>query len=220
MDPRFSDWAERCAKRAEDPAFKAHAEKWRETDAERVQKEHDRRHSLLAAGIPMTLWDAISAPQETDALAAARSFLSTPALFLVLSGPAGRGKTYAAAWAVAEQEGRYVLAHDLVAAGTFDGVWKEIAAAPFLALDELGAEYRNPAFEASLYSMLNSRHANGRKTVICTNLDGATFVQRYCAKAGDPLRDRLRTSQAWVALPGESMRKHFTDTDRDEEGQP
>jgi DNA replication protein DnaC len=174
----------------------------------------------------MTLWAGIEKPDQTDAFSAARAFVESPATYLVLSGPAGRGKTFAAAWFVmqprrvgerlVESQGRYVLAHDLVSAGTFDGIWKEIAAAPLLAIDELGSEYRNPAYEASLYALLNVRHAHGRKTILCTNLDGGSFVARYCPKAGDPLRDRLRTAQAWVALPGESMRKHFSETDKDE----
>jgi DNA replication protein DnaC len=208
--------------RAEDPAFRANAEKWRETKAEAAQRENDRLMALHVAGVPASLWDAVMAPKVSDALEAAQRFLDAPreCLYLVLAGPAGRGKTFAAAWAVSKRDGRYVLAHDLVAAGTFDPLWKEIAAAPLLAIDELGSEYRNPAYEASLYALLNRRHANAYKTVLCTNLDGGAFVTRYCPKAGDPLRDRLRTAQAWVALPGESMRKHFseTETETDEEG--
>jgi DNA replication protein DnaC len=215
----ITDWLARVTAVAESPEMKANAEKWRETEAERVQKETDRRLALHAAGVPMSIWPHLAEPKPTQALEAVRAFLSSPpeCLYLVLAGPAGRGKTFAAGWAVAEREGRYVIAHDLVTAGSFDGIWREMAAAPLLALDELGAEYRNPAFEASLYSLLNSRHAHGRKTVLCTNLDGPGFVARYCPKAGDPLRDRLRTAQAWVALPGESLRRPWNDTDRDEE---
>jgi DNA replication protein DnaC len=220
MDPRFEEWAERMRQRAEDPDFRANAEKWRETKAEAAQRENDRLMALHVAGVPASLWDAVLAPKVTDALEAVQRFLDAPrdCLYLVLAGPAGRGKTFAAAWGVSKREGRYVLAHDLVAAGTFDSLWKEIAAVPMLALDELGAEYRNPAYEASLYSLLNARHAHGRKTILCTNLDGGAFVTRYCPKAGDPLRDRLRTAQAWVALPGESMRKPWSDAEPDEEG--
>lgn len=219
MDPRFQEWADRCKARAEDPAYRANAEKWRETKAEAAQRENDRLMALHVAGVPATLWDAVLSPRVTDALEAVQRFIDSPreCLFLVLAGPAGRGKTFAAAWGVSKRDGRYTLAHDLVAAGTFDGVWREIAAAPFLAIDELGAEYRNAAYEASLYSLLNARHAHGRKTILCTNLDGPGFMARYCPKPGDPLRDRLRTAQSWVALPGESLRRPWNETDKEEE---
>jgi DNA replication protein DnaC len=217
ISEKIAAWKERCAARAEDPAYKANAERWRETKAEAAQRENDRRLALLDAGVPMAIWDAIREPKETDALVAAREFLASPpaCTYLVLAGPAGRGKTFAAGWAVAERGGRYAIAHDLVTAGTFDAaLWRDLASVGLLALDELGSEYRNAAFEASLYSLLNSRHAHGRKTILCTNLDGEAFVARYCPKAGDPLRDRLRTAQAWAPLPGESMRKHWTDDER------
>lgn len=219
MDPKFAEWAERMQKRAEDPEFQANAAQWRETKNEAAQRENDRLLALHVAGVPASLWDAVLSPKVSDALQAVQRFIDAPreCLYLVLAGPAGRGKTFAAAWGVSRREGRYILAHDLVAAGTFDPVWKEIAAAPLLAIDELGSEYRNSAYEASLYSLLNARHAHGRKTILCTNLDGAGFVGRYCPKPGDPLRDRLRTAQAWVALPGESMRKPWNETDKEDE---
>src|SRR6266540_1092063 len=149
VSDKIAAWAKRCQERAEDPQFKANAEKFRETAAERVQAETDRRLDLLAAGVPMSLWDSIRAPEQTQAIEAVRRFLASPpeCLFLVLAGPAGRGKTFAAEWSVAERNGRYDMAHDLVTAGSFDPAWRELAAAPLLALDELGAEYRNPAFE-------------------------------------------------------------------------
>lgn len=220
ISERIAEWRKRVTARAEDPVYQANAEKLRETEAEAVQREHESRLALLATGIPMTLWDAIREPRETPALVAAREFLESAPAFLALSGPAGRGKTFAAAWAVAQKSGRYVITHDLVTAGSFDPVWPEIALAPILALDELGAEYRNAAFEASLYSLLNARHAHGRKTILCTNLGKPGFIDRYCPKEGDPLRDRLRTSSTWVALPGESLRKPWSDAEPKEENEP
>lgn len=217
VSDKIAAWTKRVTERAEDPAYKANAERFRETEAEAVQRENESRLALLAAGIPMTLWGAIREPRDTPALVAARDFLGSAPSFLALSGPAGRGKTFAASWAVTQKEGRYVITHDLVTAGSFASVWAEIALAPILALDELGAEYRNAAFEASLYSLLNARHAHGRKTILCTNLDAGGFVARYCPKEGDPLRDRLRTSSVWVSLPGQSLRKPWSDTDKDED---
>jgi DNA replication protein DnaC len=219
----FAEWAAERIRVAETPEFQANAAKLRAgTDAEQIQAETDRRLALLGAGIPASLWGTLADPKPTDAISSARDFLARPpaCVYLVLAGPAGRGKTFAAAWTVAQREGRYALAHDLVTAGSFDPIWRELAAAPVLALDEVGAEYRNAAFDASLYALLNARHAHERKTVICTNLDAAGFMSRYCPKPDDPLRNRLATASVWVNLPGESMRKAWSDTERDEEGQP
>lgn len=220
LSTKIAEWAKRCAARAETPEFRANAERIKRegAEADALARETERKLNLHAAGVPGSLWDAVREPTETPALIATRDFLASPpgCVFLVLIGPAGRGKTFAAAWAVAEREGRYAVAHDLVTSGSFDAIWRELASAPLLALDEVGAEYRNPAFEAGLYTLLNARHANQRKTVICTNLDAKGFVGRYCPNPADPLRDRLRTAARWVSLPGESMRKHWTE--KDEEG--
>ena len=215
----IQEWAARCAARAETPEFKANAAKLAEQTAafEAAQREADRKLALVEAGIPQALWDLLRAPKESPALEAVREWLAGPpaCVFLALAGPAGRGKTFAAAWAIAERGGRYALAHDLVAAGTFDPVWHDLATAPVLALDELGNEYRNDAYSASLYTLLNTRHAHRRRTILATNLDGAAFTTRYCPDAADPLRDRLRTASRWVNLGGESMRTHWAETDRE-----
>lgn len=214
---KIAEWARRMAARAETPEYIANAERLERENAANLatSRETQRKINLHSAGVPGSLWESVREPQETPAIIAAREFLASPAacVFLVLVGPAGRGKTFAAAWTVAEREGRYVIAHDLVHAGSFDQVWRELADAPVLALDEVGAEYRNPAFDASFYTLLNSRHAHQRKTVICTNLDGDGFVRRYCPNPTDPLRDRLRTAARWVTLPGDSLRKHWAEVE-------
>lgn len=220
MSTKIAEWARRMAERSQTPEYLANAARLERENAVEAtsSREAQRRINLHSAGVPGSLWESVRAPKETPALAAAREFLAAPpsCVFLVLVGPAGRGKTFAAAWTVAEREGRYAVAHDLVHAGSFDPVWRELAEAPVLALDEVGAEYRNPAFDASFYSLLNARHAHARKTLIATNLDAAAFVARYCPNVSDPLRDRLRTGAQWVTLPGESMRKHWTEDKGDE----
>lgn len=221
----IQEWAARCAARAETPEFQANAAKLAEQTAafNAAQREVDRKLALVQAGIPTALWDLLRAPKETPALVAVREWFAGPSacVFLSLAGQAGRGKTFAAAWAISERGGQYALAHDLVAAGTFDPIWKDLASAPLVALDELGNEYRNDAYSASLYTLLNTRHAHQRRTILATNLDAPAFAARYCPEATDPLRDRLRTASRWVNLSGESMRKHWTEaTDREpgEEG--
>ena len=223
LSTKIAEWARRCAARAETPEFKANAAKLAEqtADFEAASRETERKLALVEAGIPQALWETLRAPTETPALSAVREWIAGPpaCVFLALAGQAGRGKTFAAAWAISERGGRYALAHDLVSVGTFDPVWRDLAAAPLVALDELGSEYRNDAYAASLYTLLNTRHAHQRRTILATNLDAPAFVARYCPDAADPLRDRLRTASRWVNLSGESMRRHWTETADREPGE-
>jgi DNA replication protein DnaC len=209
----------------------------RETvEEERLRLERERNARRLTVGIPVTAWADIDDPKPTDALTAAREFAASPpgCVFLVLSGKAGVGKTRAACWLLdtvtAEpvgtgpvpryRTGQYVLAHELVMAGTFGegaSIWRDLDAADVIAIDEVGGEYRNASFEATLYTLLNKRHANGQKTVLCTNLDARTFADRYCPTPTDPLRDRLKTGGRWVNLSGASLRPHWQDAAEDRE---
>lgn len=218
----IQEWAARCAARAATPEFQTNAAKLSADSAafEAAQRETDRKLALVQAGIPQSLWETLRMPRNTPALAAVRGWLAGPptCVFLALAGQAGRGKTFAAAWAISERGGLYALAHDLVAAGTFDPRWRELAEAPVVALDELGNEYRNEAYSASLYTLLNTRHAHQRRTILATNLDAPAFAARYCPEATDPLRDRLRTAAQWVNLSGESLRKHWSEREPGEEG--
>lgn len=207
----------RCIERQNDPEFQAQARRLAEenAEAEKLCRETERKMALHSSGVPMSLWDKVLSPDPTPALDAARTFLATPGAnaFLTLSGPRGRGKTFAAGWCVAERGGRFIEAHALVHAGTFDPVWRELMAAPVVALDELGAEHMNDAYRSSLYGLLNARYANERKTVLVTNLDANQFRARYCPGAEDRLHERLRTAGTWVSLPGDSMRTHWSERD-------
>jgi DNA replication protein DnaC len=202
--------------RLSDPDFQANAERLRLENLafDAASRAAERQNRLLSSGVPMSVWDFLAAPRSTAALGFAQWFVKEApesCVFLALAGPAGRGKTFAGAWAVAEAGGNYVIAHDLVHSGTWDLIWRELTAAPLLTLDELGREHANDAYLASLYTLLNSRHAHGRKTVLITNLNSDGFKARYCPQPDDPLRDRIRTGGRWENLPGESLRTHWTD---------
>lgn len=211
---------ERMRLRADDPVFQENAARVAaETEEQRrASVETDRKLRLHQAGVPAMLWDPLKTPQPTPAMAAVEEFLESPpaCAFLVLGGPAGRGKTFASCWGVDKSGGTYVMASDLVSAGTFgdgEAFWRDLEHARLVAVDELGAEYRNAAMESSFYALLNKRHANGRKTILCTNLDLGALAARYFPRADDPMRDRFKSAARWVALPGESMRKHWSEED-------
>lgn len=206
---------ERMRKVAEDPAYQARIAELNRETAEQlaVRQETERRLWLATSGVPRATWELLDAPEPTAAMKAAADFLAKPAcLFLALAGPRGRGKTSAAAWACYQRRGRFLDAHDLVRAGTFDrGLWDDLGRTPLLVIDELGSEYANDSFRSDLYGVLNRRQGDLRQTIIVTNLDAAGFRLRYTAGPMDRLEDRLRSYGEWVALPGESMRKHWAE---------
>lgn len=188
---------------------------------ERQQAQHRRTARLRVTGVPPET--AIGEYRTTIAITAALDFIDgPPALrFLMLGGKKGTGKTFALGVTVWNRGGKYVDAQALVAAGSFDGeFWHELERAPILALDELGAEYPNPAFEANLYALLDRRYRMGKRTLIATNLNTVEFKNRYCEHGLDRLLERLRTGGRWVALDGESLRQHWTDTQQDQETTP
>lgn len=201
----------RMRERAESPEYQQRLQELAEQDAAaaEVRAAEVRRAVLRDTGIPRATWALLEAPREEPAILAARRFLANPrCLFLTLAGPRGRGKTSAAAWACYQRRGRFVDAHDLVRAGTFDrALWTALEQAPLLALDELGTEHANDSFRADLFGLLNKRQGNLRQTIIATNLDAAAFKARYLSGPLERLEDRLRAHGEWVNLPGESMRQ-------------
>lgn len=212
---------DRIGAMADDPEYREHAEKlaaeWREWEAGQLaHRDEERRRST---GLDAALWRVVDEPRDEAALVRVRAFLTAPAdcTFLILAGPKGRGKTFSLAWAVKRRGGRYVDAAALVASSTFDeDRWRDLAHAPLLALDELGAEQTNSAFEANLYALLDRRYRAQRKTILATNLSAAAFGERYCAAGLDRLIDRINTAGAFVELAaGPSFRQHWSETGKE-----
>lgn len=209
----------RIGELVDDPVYRGHASRlaaeWREWEAQQLAHRDEERRA--ASGLPTALWREVDEPRDEAALVRTRAFVSAPpdCTFLVLAGPKGRGKTFSLAWAVKRRGGRYEDAAALVASSTFDADrWRDLAEAPLLALDELGAEQTNSAFEANLYALLDRRYRAQRKTILATNLSASAFRARYCAAGLDRLIDRLNTAGAFVELAaGPSMRRNWQDTD-------
>lgn len=206
----------------DDPEYRAHAEQLAaETiafEAQQAAYRDDGRR--MAVGLDPVMWRRVDAPRMEPAHASAVGFLSSPpaCCFRVLAGPKGRGKTFALAWAAKESNGRYVDAAALVATSTFDeSAWRDLERARVLCLDELGAEATNSAYEANLYALLNRRYQAQRKTLIATNLNAASFRARYCEAGLDRLLERIQTGGDFVTFGGETLRKHWQDTDTDKE---
>ena len=198
---------------ADTPEYQAHASRLQAEEAEdrKRQAETARRYRLKSTGVPPEV--AVEGFQRpTMALAAVQEFLNSPPAcrFLMLGGKAGNGKTFAIASAVWDKGGRYVDAQELVRTSTFDDAeWDRLAATPLLAVDELGAEATNSAFEANLYNLLDRRYRTGKRTLIATNLNAQEFKARFCENGLDRMLDRLGTGGRWVTLADDSMRQKW-----------
>lgn len=202
----------------DDPAYQENLKRIEaENDEyERKQEEHRTAERLRRTGVPPEV--ATRRPNPSLTRTAVADFLNGPPSlrFLTLSGRKGCGKTFAAAEAVWERGGRYVDAGQLVSTSTFDEAeWGSLTRCSLLVVDELGAEHPNPAFEANLYALLDRRYRQGKRTVLCTNLNAAEFKARYCENGLDRLLDRLRTGGRWVSLDGPSLRRPWNETDKE-----
>lgn len=206
---------------ADTPEYQAHAARLAAEDAEReaARIEEATKARILKTGVPPEVTKG--ATFSTPAMVAAEEFMAAPPAlrFLMLGGKAGNGKTYALASMVWKHGGRYLDAQSLVSTGTFgEGAdeWDRLAYCNVLAVDELGAEATNSAFEANLYALLDRRYRTGKRTILATNLNVPEFKARFCASGLDRLLDRVGTGGRWVSLTGASMRRNWQDTDERE----
>jgi IstB-like ATP binding protein len=141
---------------------------------------------------------------------------------LVLAGQVGAGKTVASVYVMDERPApamrygrgwgaRHPLfrgASDLVSLGLYgkESVREDLAAAPVLVLDDVGAEYIDNAgvYRCFIDWLLNKRYGSAGLTVITTNLSGESFGEQY----GERIYDRLRHRAVWYDVEGGSLRGH------------
>jgi DNA replication protein DnaC len=127
---------------------------------------------------------------------------------LVLSGPAGVGKTVAACWWANgfDRVPMFMRASEFATTSRYDHDarenWQKQRA---LILDDLGAEYLDPkgSFLVDLDELVDFFYADKKYLLITTNCDKATFKARY----GERITDRLSEAGTWIAVPGASRRK-------------
>ena len=127
---------------------------------------------------------------------------------VVMGGTRGVGKTVAACWAISRfnegmPQGRYIEARDVVG---IDFPMRRMQRAPLLVIDQLGHEYvgKNQDWaESQFTSLLDVRYAEMRPTILCGNLDRATFAARY----GAIIEDRLVGDGVFHLFKARSMRR-------------
>jgi DNA replication protein DnaC len=165
---------------------------------------------------------------RTPAMVVVRGFMAGPSGTIAISGGVGCGKTIAAAWAVAQKvreryfgshpdgrdgtwpsdyHPRFVDAARLARLPRFAGKGESAAAlAPFetcsvLAIDDVGHE-NDDFFVGLLDALIVTRHDNGLRTIITTNMDFVKFADVYKARVAD----RIDGGAGFKELNGPSRR--------------
>lgn len=159
-------------------------------DADRNRRETDKRRARLAnlPCDPDAIADAAASPgvcphvtghvgsyavaQAIETLVSANSSRT-----LLLLGPTGRGKSYAATWAIAETGGAWLCASDCRVAG-WDDLRPRSLTSKLLVIDDLGRESSDWAAR-ELADVLERRHDHGLRTIVTSNLTLARLQDRY-----------------------------------------
>ena len=151
------------------------------------------------------------APRETmkKVLAIARSFAERfpdGADNLLFLGGTGLGKTFLSACVARAVAARgYSVCYDTAAAviGSFeaqkfsrdeeaDARVKRMLSCDLMILDDLGTEMPTPMADSALYTLINTRLVEGRKTIISTNLSYDAMEKRYSGQICSRIRGEYR----------------------------
>lgn len=173
---------------------------------------HDVERHLAESKIPAAYAaELTSSWQATPASRAVSAFLADPKRrLLLLMGKPGTGKSLAICAAIAVHlGGRYVLSAEMSQAyrrlDYRDRVDAWIDQARILAIDELGREPTDAdqRSRSTVWEVVERRWANGRKTILASNVTERAFRERY----DEPMWDRITGDGGVVVLTGASLRQ-------------
>lgn len=189
-------------------------------EAEEARERSARTISLFdvvkADGVPKRFRQLLPIPEPTTAVKQVEAWARGDGWVLVLSGPKGVGKSFAAArflWNHAMETGRrphaqakrrWYPATLLARLSGYGDELEELNGLATLVIDDLGVEYtdRNGNFRSRMDYLLDARYGEELPTVITTNLDAKGFERRY----GDRVLDRVRDGGAFVVVREQSRR--------------
>jgi DNA replication protein DnaC len=186
-------------------------------DAMRDELREERwRWVRERAGVPKRLWDAgLALGDRTPALERVREYVAgerQDGCCLVLTGPTGVGKSYAAVAAmhrfpIREQRFWYfpALCGALLDPARRNSALENVKAMRFAVLDDFGVEYVKDGgiIETFLDEIIWAREAESLPTIITTNLT----TDALKARLSDRLVDRLRGEWGRIfECPGQSLR--------------
>jgi len=151
--------------------------------------------------------DMLAPEQHPDEL---RAYLDSAARNLMLAGPVGTGKSFAA-WAIAHE----FIARDYRAAvwstprlmvdmrpEGAPGAFREVCTVPLLVLDDLGAARPTDWAVEQMFSIADERTNYQRFTIITTNQPYENLVALW----GQPTMDRFRDQATHLVMGGTSRR--------------
>jgi hypothetical protein len=190
-----------------------------EADARRAAADR-RRARLTGAGVPVDPEAAEAAVVSPGACpmvaghegseAAARAvealLADDHARTLLLVGPTGRGKSFAATWAIAEGGGAWLAAADCRVA-EWNDLRPRAAGARLLVLDDLGRESTDWSAR-ELADLLELRHNRGLRTIVTSNLPTRKLAERYGERLASRWGDGRFT--ATVEVMGGDLRRRGT----------
>lgn len=196
-----AEWAARDAEIA-----KRHADDEAAKDAARAAA---RRRDFCAHGFTIRALEAAQAADETKpAVARVRSWDHAAESILVLSGPAGCGKTVAATWWAWNRApwASFIRSTTFAASSRYNNEKRDAwFAAGALILDDLGTEYADSKgnYQVDLDELVDVFYGDRRPLIITTNCTLADFKGRY----GSRITDRVRECGSWFSISSESLRR-------------
>ncbi|MGV3625830.1 MAG: ATP-binding protein [Archangium sp.] len=165
---------------------------------------------LARAGIPELIRRVVKAGTRTQAFDAVDTWLAGPALWLLLLGSTGTGKSGAAGHAAHRslRSGRSIAWHEAPGlarlAGGFgnEAAMAQLKRVDLLVVDEFGTEHQSGFADSVVFELLHRRHEDARRTVLTSNLDAQALGERL----GRRLFDRIRSSCVLAVVEGPSLR--------------
>ncbi len=187
------------------------------------QRDQDSRESQVstrarALGIPLRYGNAAIAEIQREAREKLSAWAKSRTHSLVITGPVGVGKTYAAcALALLCQEAnattKYTSQASILRAirstwGTRaerseEGVWRELTTPSVLIVDDIGAARGNDNDAMRISELIDERYNEQKPTVLVTNLK----PEQLKVELGDRAYDRICEGGKLIVMGGESRRK-------------
>lgn len=182
----------------------------REDEAEAAKRERvaRKRGALVTAGFPERALDAAAvADENAEALRKVSGWDHASQNVLVLSGPAGCGKTVAATWWAMRRDWppAFVRATSFAASSRYDRDAREKwLKASALVLDDLGTEFADTkgSFLVDLDELIDVFYGDRRPLIITTNCTPTKFRERY----GERVIDRIRECGSFWSTDEKSRR--------------
>jgi len=144
---------------------------------------------------------------EAMATSVEKFLRSRDAFALVLIAPPGRGKSWAATWAVAEFTGAsmWLPAAECRVGASWDEKRTRAMKLPMLVIDDLGSEVGGEWGAREMASILETRYDRGQRTIVTTNLLEGEIGHRYGERLDSRWSDVRHANL--VMTMGKDMRK-------------